>query len=91
MPIRYCRCAPLCPTCKPKILVIRYSSNTYPFCTTAGVPERQYEDMSFNRIRDMTAGHNRFGRRGRPWPREREGPISQIWEGFTGPNRLGPA
>ena len=27
-----------------------------------------------------------FGRRGRPWPREREGPAPQAWEGFTVPN-----
>ena len=30
-----------------------------------------------------------FGRRGRPWPREREGPAPQAWEGFTVPNIYG--
>ena len=30
-----------------------------------------------------------FGRRGRPWPREREGPAPQAWEGFTVPNFYG--
>ena len=30
-----------------------------------------------------------FGRRGRPWPREREGPATESWEGFTGPNFYG--
>ena len=31
----------------------------------------------------------KFGRRGRPWPREREGPATESWEGFTGPNFYG--
>ena len=31
----------------------------------------------------------KFSRRGRPWPREREGPTAQRWEGFTGLNFYG--
>ena len=29
------------------------------------------------------AGRDRVKNRGRPWPREREGPAPQEWEGFS--------
>ena len=41
-----------------------------------------------SRTGDMKVWRNRDGRRGRPWPLEREGPAPEVWEGFTGPDRL---
>ena len=78
-------------------------SGDYLFCSTAGVQERNVSIRICNnpviehvpvcnripcRTGDMMVWRNRDGRRGRPWPREREGPAPEVWEGFTGPDRL---
>ena len=99
-PFFYCRCAPACPTCKSGIFVILCLSDVCLFYPTAGVQERNVSIRICNnpliehmpvcsripsRTRDMKVWRNRDGRRGRPWPREREGPAPEVWEGFTGP------
>ena len=78
-------------------------SDDYLFYPTAGVQERNVRIRICNnpviehmpvcsripsRTVDMMVWRNRDGRRGRPWPREREGPAPEVWEGFTGPDRL---
>lgn len=79
MPLCYCRCALHCCTCKWTVTGIYLFTRSYVYYPTAGVPERQYEDISFNRIRDMITHGNQLGRRGRPclvngWKRGRDIP-----------------